>query len=167
MLRAFRKVQHVRPASRLFIVGQGSLRAETEELAKELGLAEAVRFLGVRNDIPQLMNAADAYVMSSAWEGMPMVLLEAAAVGLPVVATDVGGNREIVRDGYTGLLVPPRDHESLARAMVHLMSLPDAARRAMGQAARAYVEAHYGLERVVDQWEKLYRNCLRCKGIVA
>lgn len=165
MLRAFARVQRMRPDSRLLIVGQGSLRAETERLAAELGVGETVHFLGIRKDIPELMNAADAYVMSSAWEGMPMVLLEAAAVGLPVVATDVGGNGEVVRDGKTGFIVPPRDPEALADAMVRMMALPPDARAAMGQAARAYVEAHYALDRVTAQWEALYTELLRAKGI--
>lgn len=165
MLRAFARVREARPDARLLIAGQGALRAEAEQLVAKLGLAEAVCFLGVRKDIPELMNAADAYVMSSAWEGMPMVLLEAAAVSLPVVATDVGGNREVVLDGQTGFLVPPKDHESLAGAMLRLMSLPPEVRRAMGQAGRAHVQTHYALERVVDQWEELYRELLRHKGV--
>lgn len=165
MLRAFARVREARSDVRLFIVGQGVLRAEAERLVDELGLGEVVRFLGIRNDIPELMNAADAYVMSSAWEGMPLVLLEAAAVCLPVVATDVGGNREVVLEGQTGFLVPPKDHESLARAMLRLMRLSPDVRRAMGQTGRAYIEAHYSLDRVVEQWETLYRELLRRKRV--
>lgn len=165
MIRAFAKVHQLRRESRLFIVGQGSLRAEMERLAAELGLGNVVNFLGVRRDIPELMNAADAYVMSSAWEGMPLVLLEAAAVGLPVVATDVGGNREIVLDGKTGLLVPPKDPDALAGAMLRVMTLSPGARAAMGQAARSHIEAHYSLDRVTDEWEALYTTLLRAKGV--
>ncbi len=76
-------------------------------MARALGLGDWVRFLGVRQDVPALMSAADGYVMSSAWEGMPMVLLEAAAAGLPIVATTVGGNQEVVSDRESGFLVPP------------------------------------------------------------
>ncbi|MDH7578548.1 MAG: glycosyltransferase [Bacillota bacterium] len=164
MLRAFASVAEKHKNAILLVAGQGPQRKEMEHLAKELGIGERVRFLGVRRDIPELMNAADAYVMSSLWEGMPMVLLEAGAVGLPVVATDVGGNREVVRDGGSGLLVPPGNPQILARAMLRMMELPAAERRKMGERGREHVVAHYSLEKVVDQWEALYRELLAKKG---
>ncbi len=85
MLNAFAKVVSKRNDSLLLIVGQGSLMEKVKHLAGELGITRQVYFLGVRKDIPVLMNAADAYVMSSSWEGMPLVLLEASAIGLPIV----------------------------------------------------------------------------------
>ena len=97
MLRAFTEVRRQEPRAVLVLVGRGSLQAETEALVRELGVT-GVHFAGVRNDVAEVMSAADAYVMSSAWEGMPMVLLEAAAAGLPIVATSVGGNHEVVLD---------------------------------------------------------------------
>jgi glycosyltransferase involved in cell wall biosynthesis len=106
-------------------------------------------------------NSADAYVMSSAWEGTPMVLLEAGATGLPIVATAVGGNGEVIVDGQTGFLVPPGDSEALMQAMLRLMDLSPEERVRMGLAGRAHVEANYSLERVVDQWEKLYQELLQ------
>jgi len=112
------------------------------------------------------MNATDAYVMSSIWEGMPLVLLEAQASGLPIVATDVGGNREVVIDGVTGFLVPPKDPEALAQAMLRLMELPKEKRQEMGEAARQHILANFSLDRVVDKWEALYRELLVKKGIV-
>jgi glycosyltransferase involved in cell wall biosynthesis len=102
--------------------------------------------------------------MSSAWEGMPMVLLEAAAAGLPIVATGVGGNQEVVREGATGFLVPPGDDEALGTAMLRLMALPAAERRAMGGRGHDHVRQHYGLARVVDRYEAAYREVLRRKG---
>lgn len=95
-----------------------------------------------------------------------MVLLEAAATGLPVVATDVGGNREVVIDGESGFLVPPKDPEALARAMLRLMNLLPEERQHMGERGRKYVTENYSLERVVDQWEALYEELLRVKGIL-
>jgi glycosyltransferase involved in cell wall biosynthesis len=131
-----------------------------EQLASDLGVTERVKFLGTRRDIPALMDAADAYVMSSAWEGLPMVLLEAAASGLPIVATDVGGNSEVVIDGKTGFLVPPKDPDALAQAMLRLMGLPPEEHRRMGAVARQHIEANYSLDHVVDQWEALYTELL-------
>ena len=160
MLRAFSMIVSKKSDVVLLLVGQGSLMEEVKKLASELKLEDKVRFLGVRRDVPDLMNAADAYVMSSAWEGMPMVLLEAGACGLPVVATDVGGNSEVVLNGKTGFIVPPRNPEALAKAMEKMMALPREKRLEMGEAGRAYIEANYSLEHVVDQWEVLYKELL-------
>ncbi len=134
-------------------------------LAQSMGLEDKVRFLGARGDVPGLMNAADAYVMSSAWEGMPMVLLEAAAVGLPIVATDVGGNREVVEQGENGLLVSPKDSSRLAMAMRALMERPAEERTRMGQAGRALVLQRYDLQRIIQRWEDLYQELLSQKTL--
>jgi glycosyltransferase involved in cell wall biosynthesis len=165
MLRAFSAVRAQHPESVLLLVGRGSLQGETETLAAELSLGDSVRFLGVRHDVPEVMTAADGYVMSSAWEGMPMVLLEAAAAGLPIVATRVGGNHEVVRDGETGYLVPERDADGLATAMRRLTQLPEHERRAMGARGREHVRTHYGLQRVAERWEALYREVLSRKKL--
>jgi glycosyltransferase involved in cell wall biosynthesis len=165
MLRAFATARRHTPDAVLLLVGRGSLQAETEALVRELGLEGAVRFLGVRHDVPEILSAADGYLMSSAWEGMPMVLLEAAAGGLPIVATRVGGNHEVVRDGETGFLVPPNDHEQLAKAMLRLADLPPAERQAMGARGAQHIQAMYGLGRVVDRWETLYREVMARKGL--
>jgi len=164
MLRAFADVRAREPRAVLVIVGQGSLQAEAEALTAELGLREAVRFLGARDDVPAVMSAADGYVMSSAWEGMPMVLLEAAAAGLPIVATAVGGNGEVVRDGESGFLVPARDFGMLRTGMLRLMALPEEQRRAMGERGREHVRANYGLQRVAERWERVYWDALARKG---
>ena len=165
MLRAFAQVAKERGEAVLLIAGDGPLRPAMEALARNLDIAERVRFLGLRQDIPELMNAANAYVMSSSWEGMPNVLLEASATGLPIVATDVGGNPEVIINGKTGFLVPPKDPEALAQTMLRLMSLPEEERRWMGEAGRQYIEANYSLDRVVERWEVLYREFLMRKGV--
>ena len=166
MLHAFAKVRERDDRAVLLLVGRGSLQSEAEELARQLGLGSAVRFTGVRNDVPELMSAADGYVLSSAWEGMPVVLLEAAAAALPIVATVAGGNHEVVLDEISGFLVPPRDSEALSRAMLRLMGLSPAERRAMGERGRENIRIHHGLTRMVDQWEDLYREVLARKGLV-
>jgi glycosyltransferase involved in cell wall biosynthesis len=165
MLRGFSLVHQRHPHAVLLLVGRGSGQAETEELARSLGLGSVVRFLGVRNDVPEIMGAADAYVMSSAREGMPIVLLEAASAGLPIVATRVGGNHEVVREEDGAMLVPPRDPEGLGRAMLRLMELSPEERRAVGERGREHVRNTYSLSRNVDRWEELYREVLARKGI--
>jgi len=154
---------HVHPAGDaiLLIAGDGPVRMDLEALAVRTGIAAKVRFLGFRSDTAALMNAVDAYVMSSRWEGMPMVLLEASASGLPIVATSVGGNSEVVCDGSSGLLVPPNDSEALTASMCHLMSMSPSERERVGLAGREYVVRHYRLPHIVDEWERLYFHFLR------
>ncbi len=164
MLRACALLTEERSDARLWIAGDGPLRPALEELAAELEISRKVRFLGIRRDVPSLMNAADAFVMSSFWEGLPMVLLEAQATGLPVVATAVGGCGEIVRAGETGYVVPPRDPQALARAMADLMNLSDSERHRMSENARRWIADQFSLERIVDQWEALYEQLLGRSG---
>lgn len=153
------------PASpALLIAGIGPERAELEELCRSLGIERQVHFLGMRRDIPELMAAADGYVMSSLWEGMPIVLLEAAASALPIVATDVGGNREVVRDGESGWLAAPDDPRQLCERMLALTALTPLARREMGERGRRYVEEHFELEVVLDQWADIYEQRGRGHG---
>jgi glycosyltransferase involved in cell wall biosynthesis len=111
------------------------------------------------------MSAADAFVLSSAWEGFGLVIIEAMACELPVVVTDSGGPREIVEDGQTGFIVPPKDPDALAQAMLRLMSLPEAERRKMGKLGRERAAAQYSLDRIVDQWEALYTEFLKRNGM--
>lgn len=166
LLSAFAEVVADRPRTVLALAGRGLLQEAMERKAESLGLKGLVRFLGLRRDVPELMGAADAYVMSSAWEGLPMVLLEAASSGLPIVATDVGGNKEVVVDGETGLLVPPRDPKGLGLAMRRAMEMPRAELQAMGVRGRAHVSEQYSLSRIVDTWETTYRELLSGDSVV-
>jgi glycosyltransferase involved in cell wall biosynthesis len=165
MLRVFARVAAESPRSVLLLAGSGPLQGELAELAKGLGIGSRVRFLGTRSDIPELMNAADACVLSSIYEAMPMTLLEAAASGLPAVATDVGGTSDIVVHGVTGFLAPPSNPEALASAMLRLSSLPAASRSRMGEHARRHVASRYAMETVVEQWESLYQEMLAKKEV--
>jgi glycosyltransferase involved in cell wall biosynthesis len=158
MLQSFASLEN--PGTKLIIAGDGPLRPQLESLARQLGISNRVDFLGARNDVTELLNAADAYVMSSDWEGMPMVLLEASASGLPIVATNVGGNAEVVRHGITGLLVPPQQKDALASAMTTMMSLPPVKLAVMGRSGRELTSVHYNIESVVDNWESLYWELL-------
>lgn len=158
LIRAFTRLQASpeTPPSELLIVGDGSLRDMIHGLAASSPAAARIRFLGLRDDVPALMRAADGYVMSSAWEGLPMVLLEAGANALPAVATDVGGNAEVVRDGETGLLAPARDDAALAVAMHRLMAMPPETRAELGRRGRAHVLKHYDMAELIKIWIDLY-----------
>lgn len=164
LVEAFHEVHHRRPTARLVIAGAGPLQDEIHGLVQASGLDSIVTLLGPRSDVPALMQAADGLVLSSRWEGLPMVLLEGAASALPIVATAVGGNGEIVEDGVTGLLAPAQNPAALAAAMEKIMRMPAARRRAMGSAGRERVVELFDLQRVVDAWEAIYLERLRARG---
>lgn len=145
----------------LLVCGQGTLRQALEDQADGLGLADRVRFLGLRSDVPALMSAADGFALSSEVEGLPLVLLQAGAAGLPVVATNVGGNAEVVSDGQSGLIVPPDDPAAFARAMARVEAMPARDRAAMGAAGLARIVDRFDFEHVADEWEGLYLDLLR------
>lgn len=158
LVRAFAEAHVKVPAAVLLLVGAGDLEREIKSLVAALGITPAVRFLGIRNDVRDLLSAADIYAMSSRYEGLPVVLLEAAASGLPIVATAVGGNTEIVQDGVSGLLVPSEDLAAFSRALVSLMTMSGTERAQWGGAGRRFVEGTYGIDSVVDTWEGLYAD---------
>lgn len=155
MLRAFAAQRE----GTLLIVGEGPQNAELRALAAELGAD--VRFLGARENVPELLNAADAFLLSSVVEGMPLALLEAAASGLPAVATDVGGAREVVADGETGFVAPPGDAAALAGAMSRLAAQPPPDRAVMGQVARDRAVARFDFEKIADRWERFYEELVK------
>ena len=156
MLQAFSQVRPLFPDSLLLICGEGSLENKLKNLVDKLSLQNQVKFLGVRSNIPEIMNGVDGYVMSSAWEGMPGVLLEASATGLPIVATDVSGNREVVINNKTGFLVPSNNSESLFQSMKTLMDLPLSERQELGQLGREYIVSNYGCNQGLKRWTTLY-----------
>lgn len=151
--------------ARLWIAGRGPELPALQQQADRLGIASRVTFLGVRDDIAALLAAADGFVLSSGWEGMPNVVMEALAAAVPVVATRVGGVSELVADG-SGFLVPAQDPGALAQAMRKLMSLPIDERRGMGLKGRDHVAAHYSLRSMADRWMALYRELLIKKELL-
>lgn len=157
LLRAWASVASER-AGTLVIVGEGPEKGAVRDLIRELGISERVRMLGARPDVKNLLTAADSFVLSSKFEGLPMVLLEAAATELSIVATDVGGVSEIVQHGETGYLVAPQNHEALATAMRRTMELDPAIRQEFGARGRRRVIERFGLDSVLDTWEALYRT---------
>ncbi len=146
----------VPPPARVVIAGAGPLLNNLARLSSHLGLYERVRFLGFEANIKHWYRAADGLVLSSRWEGLPMALLEAAACGLPAVATDVPGSREIVLEGETGTLVPPLDASALAWAMTAMMRTSPEERRRMGARARQRVVEHFSLAACFERWDELY-----------
>lgn len=156
LIDAMRVVCERRPDARLLIAGVGPLGPALERRIVDLDLAANVQLLGLRGDVPALMQAADGFALSSGWEGLPMVLLEAAASSLPIVATDVGGSRDVVSDEETGYLAPAGQPDRLARQLLRLMALPRSDRQAMGRLARAHAHASFDLERIADRWEVIY-----------
>lgn len=165
LLRAFQILGQSSCRAKLRVAGQGPLLEALRQQAADMRISEYVTFLGLRRDIPLLLCAADGFVLSSSWEGLPNVVMEAMAAAKPVVATCVGGVPELVQHGINGYIVPPDDPQALAAAMIKMMSLPEAERKAMGQAGRAHVEAKYSLDGVVDQWEALYAEMLGKRGL--
>jgi len=164
LLTAMVKVRQSLPTTRLLLVGDGELRGELEARARLLGLDDVVTFAGMRSDVPQVLTALDVLVLPSLWEGLPNAILEAMAAGRPVVATAVGGTPEVVVDGMTGLLVPPRDPPALAEAITHLLDAPDLRYR-MGQAGQERVLQHFSIERMVERTQNLYDQLLVAKGL--
>jgi glycosyltransferase involved in cell wall biosynthesis len=162
LLRAFVRAPQT---ARLLVLGAGPLGAELADLAAQLGLERRVRFLGFEPNVERLMQAADGFVLSSRYEGLPMVLLEAGACGVPAVATDVPGTREVMIDGVNGWLADAGDPHSLGDAMIRLMHMPAVKRHAMGERARLRVIAEFSLESMLDRWEKLYEELLDRKNV--
>ena len=163
LLRAFSTVVDSLPRSKLVIVGRGPLRAELESLVRALDLRDSVSFLGFRDDVPVLLTAADAMVMASRYEGMPNVVMEALAAGLPVVGTDVGAMSELISEGVNGYLVPPSDPPALASAMTKLALVPLEERIEMGKRGRNLVRGLCDLETVMDAWTRLIEESVRSR----
>ena len=159
-----RAPQTAKLTAQLLVLGAGPLQVELDNMAAGLGLGQRVYFAGFYPNVARWMQAADGFVLSSRYEGLPMVLLEAGACGLPAVATDVPGTREVLVDGETGWLVPAGDPERLAVAMSRLMHHPLNERRAIGERARQHVVEHFSLEAVLDRWERLYADLLERKN---
>ncbi|UCH33715.1 MAG: glycosyltransferase [Armatimonadota bacterium] len=146
------------PVVRLLIVGPGPLRSALAARSEALGLADRVRFLGFRDDIPRLLSALDCFVLPSLSEGLSIATMEAMAAGLPVVVTDSGGPSDLVEHGETGLVVPPGDASALSAAIATVLREPELARR-LGAAARRRAQA-FDMRDMVDRYEMLYREVL-------
>jgi glycosyltransferase involved in cell wall biosynthesis len=144
----------------LDLIGEGPLMAQTRDLAASLGIAERVRFLGQRMDVDRLLAAAHISVLATNWEGFPLSILEAMRAGLPMVASDVGGVSESVRDGATGYLVPP-GHVGALRDRLRSLLTDSGLRARMGAAGREVYEREFTLDRSVSRTLEVYRKVLK------
>ena len=163
LLRAVARCRERVPGLRTLIIGEGPERPALERLGRELGLGAQVEFLGVRRDVPAFFPGLRAVVNSSEREGLSLTILEAMAAGVPVVATDAGGTREVVRDGETGVLVPALDERALAAGICRVLEDPAFA-QGLAERARAAVRAGYTIDAAARRYEALYEEVCREAG---
>jgi glycosyltransferase involved in cell wall biosynthesis len=159
-VRTLARVASRRPGARLVLVGDGPERAAVESKARELGVADRVQMLGTRRDVARLLPGADLFLLTSVSEGIPLTALEAMAAGLPVVATEVGGLREVVADGATGFLAPAGDDAGLAGHVLRLAADPGLRRR-LGEAGRDRAKLHFDEPRMCADYGRLYEEACR------
>lgn len=164
LLKAFATVAAAVPDVDLLLVGDGPLRPQLESNARDLGVSARVLFWGVRNDVADILAAADVFVLPSLSEAASITLLEAMASGLPVVATNVGGNPEMVRDGIDGLLTPRGDAPAMAKSILAVLNDPARA-ASLGASARERVRERYQLDRTVDRYFDLYCDVARSASV--
>jgi glycosyltransferase involved in cell wall biosynthesis len=160
LIRAWSQVVVVHPGATLLIVGDGPSRGDIEHAISEAGLNGSVQLLGRREDVPEILASVDGVVSASVDEALPTALIEAGACGLPVVAADAGGTREVVRDGVTGRVVPIRDVPALTSAL--LGTIADSGKAASyGRAARTAAEGTYSMTRWTENLRALYAEVMR------
>jgi len=159
-LQTAKLVSDQMPNVGFLIVGDGSQRKELESLAAKLGLYPSVRFTGARSDVPTLLGISDVFLLTSDFEGLPLTLLEALAMQVPVVATHVDGTSEVLGRGLGGILIPPRDPVAAADAVMALLH-DEERRRITGREGRRLVEHVYSISLVNQQVEEAYRSVLQ------
>lgn len=162
LLQAIPKIVKEVSGVKFLLVGDGPLRAELESLADELGIADYVIFCGLRDDVPEILSILNLFVLPSLNEGMGKAIIEAEAAQLPVIATSVGGIKEIVVDGVTGLLVPPKDSDGLASAIIRLLKEEELAKE-MGRKGKEKFIPYYCAEGMVEKIENLYKELMENK----
>ena len=152
------------PQTRFVLVGDGARRNDFEQEVAQLGLQSHFLFLGRRDDVNRILACSDIAVLPSKAEGLPNAVLEYLAAGLPMIATRVGGNSEIVEDGKNGLLVPPEDSGALANALLRLLRAPELAAR-LACRGRELVVAEFSFRRLIEKTDQLYSELLRARGL--
>jgi len=145
------------PHLHFLFVGDGELIDELRNQVRELNLEQNIHFLGMRNDIPEILVASDSFVLPSLWEGLPMALIEAMASGLPVIATDVSGTRQVLESGKTGIMVEPGDAQVLAYSIMELLNNPEQA-QVMGKTARKKMETMFSAKKQAEEYLTLFEK---------
>lgn len=163
-IRAAEAVVRAKPSATFVVVGGGPLEKSIREEIARRGLGDRIVLAGERADALDLMSAFDVFVLPSLWEGLPLVLIEAAGLGKPIIATDIEGSREIISDGETGLLVPPADPAALAGAILRLLEDEDLRRRIAAN-ARNRIPPAFSLKEMVARTERLYLDLAGGKGL--
>jgi glycosyltransferase involved in cell wall biosynthesis len=156
LLQAIARIKADR-AYEVDLVGDGPLMEASRRTAEELGIGGRVRFLGARNDVPQLLAKAQAFLLISKWEGFPRSILEAMRAGLPVIASDVGGVKELVKDGETGFLIPRGDLHTMIDRIGRVVEEP-VLRITMGKKNRRYFLEHFTYDRLLAKTTDVYRE---------
>lgn len=154
-LRAAEKLIKIFPPVKFLIVGEGSEREKLEREVESMNLEEKVIFTGYRDDLPQIMKISDVVVLSSKWEGLPNLLIEAMACKLPVVATNVGGCKEIVKEGENGFLVEYGDIENLTEKILYILKNPEMSEK-MGKKGYEFIKTHFNIKDKIKQYENIY-----------
>ncbi|MCI0563980.1 MAG: glycosyltransferase [Nitrososphaera sp.] len=164
LLRACIKIAKTFPDFVLLIAGRGEQLCVLKEEARSLGILDNVKFLGFREDVPSLLQVMDVFVLPSVSEGLPLSILEAMALGKPVVASNVGGISEVVKEGTTGYLVPPKDPEALAEKIRPLL-LNSRLADELGNSGRKRVLGSFTLDQMIQEYQSLYERGFKALGV--
>ncbi len=162
-VRMAAQVHAMRPEVHFIWIGTGPLEADVRTLAASLGLEGVFHLPGQRSDIPELLHTLDCFALTSLWEGFPLVVLEAMAAGVAVVATDILGTREAIQSGESGLLVPPADAQAMAKAVISILDHPQQA-EGFRQAATRRIETEFTRERMLQGVTGLYQDMINTTG---
>lgn len=147
---------------KLLLVGEGPLQIALQQYTEKLNIAKNVIFVGMRNDIPDLLGLMNVFVLTSKFEGLSNAIMEAMAAGVPCVVTDVGGNKELVIDGKTGFLIPLNDYIMLAEKIIFFMNHPNYTRK-MGTKGREFISKEFSVNKMVYNMENVYETLLKKK----
>ncbi|MFH0935507.1 MAG: glycosyltransferase family 4 protein [Candidatus Omnitrophota bacterium] len=163
LVRAMKKVLSKVPQAQLLIIGEGRMKEGLLRLVKDLRIGGNVYFVPAAKDMNEALSSMDIFVMPSVKEGLGLALMEAMAAGRAVIASGVGGIKTLIKDGFNGLLVPPKDADGLAAAILRLLGNHEEARR-LGENARDFIEKNFPLTRMVSETERVYLECVGSKG---
>lgn len=162
LLYAVPEILKSRPKTKFLIIGEGVEENKLRKLSKRLNISKNIIFTGVRTDVKKLVSITDVFVLASLFEGLPNVVMEVMLAEKPVVATRIPGNDELVIDGETGILIPPKDSSSLASAIITLLKNPQKAKD-MGLKGRERIKKHFSIDKTLKKTEELYRRLVKSK----